>query len=157
MAELFTNPNTQNDIIDINLDSIRKKRIRINQDDSKILELDTTDLNIVDRFRKKYDEMVALVEDSFKNIATTEDSDVDKLGESITDVDTKMRRIIDEIFNSNVSELCASSGSMLDPINGKFRFEHIFEVLIPLYENDITNELRKLNTRVQKHTSKYIK
>lgn len=156
MGELFAN-NPTNEIVDISLESSRRKRIRIDKDDNRILELDTTDLNIVDRFQKKYNDLVVLIEESFRDISKSEDDDFSKLGESIANVDTEMRKIMDEIFNSNVSEICAPYGSMLDPISGKFRFEHILEALIPLYETDINLELKKLNTRVQKHTSKYIK
>jgi len=157
MAELFANNQNTNDVIDISLDSSKRKRFRIDKDDNRIIELDTTDLNIVDRFQKKYNELVTLIEESFRDLSKSEDPDFGNVGESIANVDAKMRQIMDEIFNSNISEICAPYGSMLDPINGKFRFEYIFETLIPLYENDINSELRKLNTRVQKHTSKYIK
>lgn len=160
MSELFTSNVNQeaNDIIDINIQASKRKRIRINQDDSKILELDTTDLSIVSRFQQKYQEMIKLVETCFSNMPVSEDGDdMEDIGTSLANVDTQMRKVIDEIFNSNVSEICAPTGSMLDPINGKFRFEHIFEALFALYETDINSELNKLNSRVQKHTSKYIK
>lgn len=153
MNQLINQP--ANDVIDINLEFTKKKRFRINKDDSKILELATTDLSIVDRFKTKFDEIIKVVEDGFKN--SSETTDMEDLASSIKSVDAKMRKLIDEIFDSNVSEICAPSGSMLDPINGEFRFEHIFNTLIPLYEGDITTELDKFNTRIQKHTSKYIK
>lgn len=165
MSQLITTNNNQ-EVVDINLEGSRRKRFRIDKDDNRILELDTTDLSIIDRFQKKYTEMVELIDSAFKNVSadaiTKEDGELDTeymdgvIG-SISDVNIKMREIIDQIFNSNVSEVCAPYGSMLDPINGKFRFEHIFDTLIPLYENDIDAEMKKMNARVQKHTSKYIK
>lgn len=165
MSQLITTNNNQ-EVVDINLEGSRRKRFRIDKDDNRILELDTTDLSIIDRFQKKYTEMVELIDSAFKNVSadaiTKEDGELDTeymdgvIG-SISDVNIKMRKIIDQIFNSNVSEVCAPYGSMLDPINGKFRFEHIFDTLIPLYENDIDAEMKKMNARVQKHTSKYIK
>lgn len=159
MSQLLTqNVNAAaNDIIDISFESARKKRFRIDKDDNRILELDTTDLTIVDRFKTKIDELIAVVDNGFKTTSTDNEEDIDNVIGSLKEVDKNMRTIIDEIFQSNVSEICAPTGSMLDPINGKFRFEHIFEVLIPLYENDINTELGKFNSRIQKHTSKYIK
>lgn len=165
MNQLIT-PNNQDELVDISLESSRRKRFRIDKDDNRILELDTTDLSIIDRFQKKYTEMIELIDNAFKNVSAdtmqTEDGEfntsyIDSIIGSISDVNMKMRQIIDQIFNSNVSEICAPYGSMLDPINGKFRFEHIFDTLIPLYENDITTEMDKINARVQKHTGKYIK
>lgn len=165
MSQLITTNNNQ-EVVDINLEGSRRKRFRIDKDDNRILELDTTDLSIIDRFQKKYNEMIELIDNAFKNVSTDavtkEDGEmdteyIDSVIGSISDVNIKMREIIDQIFNSNVSEVCAPFGSMLDPINGKFRFEHIFDTLIPLYENDIDAEMKKMNARVQKHTSKYIK
>jgi hypothetical protein len=68
-----------------------------------------------------------------------------------------MRDLMDYIFDSNVSEICAPSGSMYDPINGQFRFEHIINILAGLYETDIESELTSIAKRVQKHTNKYSK
>lgn len=166
MSQLIVPNNQTDDVVDISLQSSKRKRFRIDKDDNRILELDTTDLSIIDRFQKKYVEMLDLIDNAFKDVSA--DNLQDENGEmnteyvnnvigSITDVNLKMRELIDQIFNSNVSEVCAPYGSMLDPINGKFRFEHIFDTLIPLYENDIDTEMKKMNTRVQKHTSKYIK
>lgn len=164
--EVVNMPNNQDEVVDINLEGSRRKRFRIDKDNNRILELDTTYLSIIDRFQKKYQELIDLVDNAFKNVSVdamqNEDGEmnteyVDSVIGSITDVNIKMRGIIDQIFNSNVSEVCAPYGSMLDPINGKFRFEHIFDTLIPLYENDIDAEMKRMNARVQKHTSKYVK
>ena len=38
-----------------------------------------------------------------------------------------MRELIDFIFQANVSSVCADDGTMADPLNGQFRFEHIIE------------------------------
>ena len=62
---------------------------------------------------------------------------------------------MDYLFDSNVSGICAPSGSMYDPFNGKYRFEHIIEILAGLYETDVTAGLNKMSARVKKHTDKY--
>lgn len=154
----------ENDIIDISLESVRRKRFRIDKDDNRILELDTTDLSIVDRLQTAYDKLTEAVNNAFNNVDMSEPEDIDIKNEYVTNfvdslktADLDIRSIVDSIFNSNVSEICAPTGSMLDPINGKFRFEHIFDILIPLYETDIASEMTKFNARIQKHTSKYIK
>lgn len=154
----------ENDVIDISLESVRRKRFRIDKDDNRILELDTTDLTIVDRLQSAYDKLTEIINTAFKNdlpdaenIDNIKDEGVTSFIESFKAADTDIRAVMDSIFNSNVSEVCAPTGSMLDPINGKFRFEHIFDTLIPLYETDIASEMTKFNARIQKHTSKYIK
>lgn len=164
MAALITT-NSQQDVQDINFSAIRKKRFRIDGDDNRILELNTSDLNILTRLKETYPKLLELAQSTFKDLpeidSQSEDYDfltdnatgetIDKLKEA----DKKMRELVDYIFNSNVSELCADGGSMYDPIGGGFRFEHIISVLASLYESEISSEMGKVANRVKKHTSKY--
>ena len=157
----------KNDVIDISLSGIQKKRFRIDGDNDRILELNTSDLNLLSRLKDAYPKLVSLAEDAFKKWPeekeTTEDTDF-MTDENITatidilkDVDAEMRKLLDYIFDSNVSEVCAPSGSMYDPLNGKLRYEHIIECLTGLYEKDISAEMNKIAKRVNKHTDKYQK
>lgn len=152
-------------VTDISLGSIRKKRFRIDGDDSRILELNTSDLNILARLKEAYPKLIELADTAFKNLPELDSSakDYDFMTDEATseviaalkDADEKMRELVDYIFNSNVSELCAPDGSMYDPIDGQFRFEHIINTLAALYESDVSGEMNKLSSRVQKHTTKY--
>ena len=149
-----------NNIIDIDLSATRKKRIRVDGDDNRILELDTSDMNIVVRLRDGYEKLESLMKEiNDLQFSDTGDikTDITELGDAVEDIDTKMRNVLDEIFDSNVSEICAPSGSMYDMFNGEYRFEHILKALTPLYENNIDKEYEKMKKRVQKHTDKYVK
>ena len=155
----------QQDVTDISLSAVRKKRFRIDGDDSRIIELNTSDLNILARLKEAYPKLVALAEGAFKNLPEVDGTAEDynfatdeataTLVTTLTEADKKMRELIDYIFDSNVSELCAPSGSMYDPINGAFRFEHIISTLSALYEADISSEMGTIARRVKKHTDKY--
>ena len=155
----------QQDVTDISLSVVRKKRFRIDGDDSRIIELNTSDLNILARLKEAYPKLVALAEEAFKNLPEVDGTAEDynfatdeataTLVTTLTEADKKMRELIDYIFDSNVSELCAPSGSMYDPINGAFRFEHIISTLSALYEADISSEMGTIARRVKKHTDKY--
>lgn len=156
----------KSNVIDIDLSAIRKKRFRIDGDDNRILELNTSDLNIIPRLKEVYPKLEALAKDAMKDWPTESDvtPDTDKLSEDfetmasiLKKIDSEMRELIDYIFDSNVSEVCAPSGSMYDPIGGSFRFEHIVATLGNLYSQDINAEVDKIATRVHKHTDKYIK
>lgn len=152
-------------VTDISLDSIRKKRFRIDGDDTRVLELNTSDLNILARLKEAYPKLVELANNAFHNLPEIDSSGDnydfmtdEATSEVITKLETAdkdMRQLVDYIFNSNVSELCAPDGSMYDPINGKFRFEHIIDTLAALYETDVSGEMNKLANRVKKHTDKY--
>lgn len=156
-----------NDVVDISLSAIRKKRFRIDKDDNRILELNTSDLNILGRLRESYPKLLDLANSAFGDMpdidAENEDYDfltdenTTKTIETFSAADKEMRSLMDYIFDSNVSEMCAPSGSMYDPINGGFRFEHIIENLTPLYEADISGGLKDISNRVKKHTDKYVR
>lgn len=160
MAKKVATTNMQNDIVDINLSAIRKKRFRIDGDDNRILELNTSDLGVLSRIKEAYPKLQELNE---RAIQDWPNSDADHVGEEdyeavvnvLKGIDTEMRQLIDYIFNSNVSEVCAPDGTMYDPIDGQFRFEHIINCLVALYENNIDLEVKQISNRVRKYTDKY--
>ena len=157
--------NRQN-ITDIDLSVLERKKFRINGDDHRILAPNTSDLNIVSSLRNAYPKLMELTNDAVekwpKNIdgleeteLSPENKELNDVIDILADIDSKMRQLIDYIFDTNASEICVPEGSMYDPVGGMFRFEHIINSLGALYENDITSEMHKISTRVKKHTDKY--
>lgn len=162
MAENIVNP--QSNVIDINLGIIRKKRYRIDGDDNRILELNTSDLNILARLKETYPKLVDLANNAFKDLPEVDTSEnydfatdeaTANVINTLKDADAKMRELVDYIFDAPVSDVCAPSGSMYDPINSAFRFEHIIDTLAALYETNISSEMGNISKRVRKHTDKY--
>ena len=49
-----TKPKVEEEFIDVDLSVTKKKKIRINGDNNKIIELNTSDLNILERLSKQY-------------------------------------------------------------------------------------------------------
>lgn len=152
---------TNDNIIDIDLSATRKKRFRINGDNNRILELDTSDFSIIKRLNTIYPKLNKLMQEAAQVMSVDDGDDVSaeesiaKASDALTDIDNKMREYLDELFDTNVSEVCAPSGSMYDPFAGKFRYEHIIETLSSLYENNFNREFNLMRERVQKHTDKY--
>lgn len=149
-----------NGFVDIDLSATRKQKIRIDGDDNRILELDTADMNIVVRLRDGFEKLEKLI-DQITNLQVSDTgdikTDISEMGTVIEDIDKQMRNALDEIFDANVSEVCAPTGSMYDLFNGEYRFEHIINALTKLYENNLDKEYAKMKRRVQKHTDKYVK
>lgn len=141
----------KNDVIDIDLSVTKKKRFRIDKDNDRILELNTSDMTILSRLQDIYPKLEELGAK-----ATTLDMDEDGV-EILKEIDKELREHIDYIFDSNVSEICAPDGSMYDLFNGQFRFEHILNVLTTLYEDNIERESSQLLARMRTHTDKYVK
>ena len=144
-------PEVENDVIDIQMELPKKSRFRINGDSNKMLELNISDLGIIKRLEKGYEAL----QSEMSKVGELNPED-EKFTEKLEDIDKMMRDQIDYIFDSNVSEICASNGTMYDPWNGQVRFEHIIDTLLGLYEKNINDEYRKMKNRVRKHTDKYI-
>ena len=159
-----TSNNTEDDIQDINLSAIKKKRFRINGDSKKILELNTSDLGISARLSSAYERLNKHMEEVGATL-----SELPEDGDEITDekeeliqnklqeIDEKMKKEMDFIFDAPVSEICCDGGSMYDPFNGMFRFEHIIDALSKLYETNLNSEFANLRRRINTKTSKYTK
>ena len=151
------------DIVDIDLSAIKKKKFRINGDNTKILELNVSDMGILARLDEAYPKLMGL-QDKVANLAEMSDNaDADDreilstTASKLKEIDGSMREILDFIFQSNVSEVCGADGSMYDPIDGTFRYEHIISTLTKLYENNLNAEFDKMKKNISKHTAKYTK
>lgn len=142
--------NAVDDVIDLELEGAKRQRFRINGDPSAIIELNLSDLGIVERLEKG----IKQLEEQMSKIAQVEPDD-EELSKKLKEADTAMRECIDYIFDYPVSAVCAKYGTMYDPKDGKFRYEHILEGLTKLYNNNINEEYKKFQNRIKKHTAKY--
>lgn len=152
----------ENNVIDIDLSALRKKRIRIDGDDNKIIELNVSDMGVVNRLQEAYDRLISLAndynlkeEESEVNADGEDEDDTKAIVKTLTILDAEMRELVDYIFQANISEVCASDGTMADPINGQFRFEYIIEKFLAVYDKNFTDEFKKMSKNVKKHTNKY--
>lgn len=147
-------------VVDIDLSPIKKQSFRINGDNDKMLELNTSDMNIVVRLNKIYPKLQKLADEAVELSKTDMDNTeegLNKFATKLEEIDVKMSNLVDELFDANVSAVCKDGGSMYDPFNGTFRFEHIINTLANLYTNNFSKEFSQMKQRVKKHTSKYIK
>jgi len=150
-------------IIDLDINVASKKKFRINGDDSKILELNTSDIGIIARLGEaipKLEELQTNASHIFDGIDLEKeggitDEEMKQVAESLKAIDNGMRGLIDFIFDSNVSEVLASDGSMYDPFEGTYRFEYIIDKLVDLYDTNLKNEYDKINKQLSKYTDKY--
>ena len=143
--------NKQNEIIDLQIESVKKSRIRINGDNNSILELNLSDLNIAERLDKGYEKL----QNCISKIANM-DTEAEDLPKELHTIDQEMREIVDYIFDSNVSEVCCKSGTMFDLKDGVYKFESILEALTKLYSDNLNSEYKTMKKRVQQHTEKYM-
>ena len=140
----------EDDIIDIEIAPIKRKKFRLNGDNNKVIALNISDLNIATRLEKGWKELQNIAE-KVANVNVDEENFTDVLQE----YNQEMKDQIDYIFDSEVADKAADGGTMYDPYNGVLRYEHILDTLLKLYETNITKEFNAMKRRVTKHTEKY--
>lgn len=152
------------DVIDIDLSVTSKKKFRLNKDDSRIIELNVSDMNILSRMSETYPKLNALQEKASKMMdgisfedEDTLEQDMQTVADRLKAVDAEMRDLIDFMFDSDVSSKAAPDGSMYDPFNGSPRYEYIITVLMKQYETNLQAEYKKIESQLSKHTAKYTK
>ena len=138
----------------LNLSGLKKKRYTIDDDPNRVLELDTSDMSILDRVSEA---VPSLIESTKKVSEISDDATTEQTAEILKETDKILRDKIDWIFDSNVSEVCAPRGYMFDIINGELRFEIILTAIVSLYGENIEQETKKLVKRMKSHTDKYTK
>lgn len=118
--------------------------------------MNTSDLSIIHRIEDTVQKLNDLTKEAGKvaSEADTEDG-LTRMSEALKDIDTRMRELVDYIFDYPVADKCVDGGSMYDPFNGKFRWEYILDKLMRLYEDNLKSEYKKMQNRMAKHTAKY--
>lgn len=147
----------------LDLSALSKRRVIIDGDENRVLMLNVSDMNVIVRLKDKYQELADLEEEALNNLSKKSKGDIkediENAANTLDDINQKMRSIMDYIFDADVSDKCAPFGNMFDFINGKARYEHIFDALVQLYDDNIKSETKKVEKRINenKHTQKYVK
>lgn len=162
ISEPISAPANEPEIQDVDLGFVEKRKFRIGGDYNRILELNVSDMNIYSRFTKAYPQLQELSDDATKKVSsisveTDDDEALKQVSDILEEIDNKMRDLVDYIFDTNASEVCAPSGNMFDPVNGSFRFEHIISTLSKLYLTGFEDEVEKFKKKTAKYTNKYTK
>ena len=142
-------------VVNLDLSETARTKIWVNGDNTKILELNLTDMGVMGRLQNSYpklDELMAEV----KYLASADVSDEDIVA-TFKKIDKQMREIVDNIFDYPVCDVCCDGGSMYDPVGGQLRFEYIIDRISKLYETSLNDEFKKMQAKMKTHTAKYTK
>lgn len=153
-------PNPEVADMDLSFEETRRKRIRIDGDDSRIVELNLSDMGIFERLdesenkiqnlENKYHEAVESLQE-----LSSEDEKFDYMIDTISKLDEELKNIFIYIFNTPTIKHCVPDGTMFDVYNGVPRYEIILAKFLPLYTNNYNREMKKLDKNVAKLTAKY--
>ena len=165
MIENPTFNTVNNEIIDLDLSVTKKKKFRFDKDDKRVVEVNTSDMNLMQRVNVAYPKLQALQDKASKLTEGLSIDDTSTEADAITDlatmadrlsaVDAEMRELIDYMFDAPVSAAAAPDGSMYDPFGGSFRYEHIIAIMMKQYEDNLQSEFKQMEKQLKKHTDKY--
>lgn len=159
-------PAVTDDVIDIDIAAIKRTRFRINGDNSKIIELNLSDMNIGNRLEQAYNTLNTLMDEVVKTIPEDVEDETSRQAalEALDKLNVLMEEQVDYIFDYPVSKIFEDGGTMWDPEGGMFRYEHIIDRLAKLYENKLSAEFTAMRNRLnstmetkRKAVSKYHK
>lgn len=125
-----------------------KKKFTIDGDENKVIYLDPSDMGILPRI-KQYGADAEVILGKLKDV--TEGELIDKMNE----VDKELREAVNTLFDYDVCSVCVPKGTLLDAINGQFKFEIIVDGLSKVYADTITAEMQAVTKKMSEHTKKY--
>lgn len=127
------------------------KEFYINGDESRIIRIDTTDVNLgmrIDNCRKELRKLAKKYETLAKTGKVEE-----KPFDIIDEYDKEVRNKIDEMFDSPVSEIAFGKTNCLSVCGGNMLFENFLNAILPEIEKDISEEQKISQKRINKYTS----
>lgn len=122
------------------------KEYSINGDTSRILRVNTTDINILTRLDKAETELMKIAS-QYENIGEKITVEV------ITDLDTKVREQVDYIFDGKVSDIIFGNTNCISVAGGQPIFMNFLDVILPVIKSDIAEEQEKSEKKISKYTS----
>lgn len=123
------------------------KEYSINGDESRILRINTSDMNIITRMNKAEKELQKIADKC--NSATA-----DNAIETLSYLDNEVRKQINYVFDGDVSDIIFGNTNCISIAGGKPIFENFLEAVLPVIKEDISTEQKKIERKVSKYTSK---
>lgn len=142
------------EIKEVTILGAKKSPFRI-KDTNNIIYLNVSDMGLYGRLKVGYERLIKMMEEIAEIGSKIDELSVEESAKLLDEYDVKMRAEVDFIFGSPVADACCADGTMWDPYQGMFRFEHIIDALCGLYENNMSMEFMKLRSRVNSKVSQY--
>ena len=139
--------------ISINFDEGYKEYL-INDDENRVIRVDTADYGILTRAHKANDAIQARVKDF--------DIDIGADGRALTDDDTAIAEVealeafiraqVDYIFDAPVSGVAFGNKNALSTRKGVMLYERFINAIMPIIEKDLEAENKASQARVDRYT-----
>lgn len=124
------------------------KSYMINNDESKIIRVNISDLNIEKRFEDTKNKIFAEI-DRIKELNTTP--------ETLAQVDETIRGYLNYIFGSDICTAAFDGVNILSPVSsGKLLIESFLDAFLPMISEDIKSISIQQKKSIEDKTAKYI-
>lgn len=114
------------------------KEFAINNDESRILRFNPTDLALFEKIKKELSEVQKFDDD-------TDDVEADR----------KLRETIDKIFYEGASVIIFKDQNVLTTVNGVTIFERFFKALLNIMKPYVEKEARKTAEKIEKYRKQH--
>lgn len=114
------------------------KEFAINNDESRILRFNPTDLALFEKIKKELSEVQKFDDD-------TDDVEADRM----------LRETIDKIFYEGASVIIFKDQNVLTTVNGVTIFERFFKALLNIMKPYVEKEARKTAEKIEKYRKQH--
>lgn len=131
------------------------KEFSINNDPNKVIRFNPADFGIIERINNAYKE-IEKVQNEVPDIELNNDgSPVDMLSnaaEVVSKVSNTIKKQIDYIFDSPVSDVVFGNQSPLSMVKGVPYYERFLNAVVPIIEKEVKAEQEASRKRIEKYT-----
>lgn len=118
-----------------------------------VVSVNVTDFNIIDRIVKAKEEISKLVERVQTDISSAQT--IEEKGRIMAEIDAAIKRELDYMFDSNVSETVFGNKSCLSVCGGQLLITNFIAGIIPVIEKDISKARKESQDRTGKYLNGY--
>lgn len=136
---------------------IRTKTFTIDNDPNRVIEIDPSDIGVVGRLDDAIPQIEGIINEFVDAGKKLSEEGATGFGETLRDLDCRLRDVINSIFDYDVCSVCVPKGTLFDVVtdSDQFKFEIIIKGISQVYETTISDDLVRVQNRITAHTQKY--
>lgn len=122
------------------------KEFAINNDESRILRFNPSDIGLVDRIKNELEKIDVYAKD---NLGDKENFDL------AIELDKQLREHVDQMFYEGASQVIFADQNVMTTVNGMTIFERFFRSLLNTMEPYVKKEGRKSKEKIEKYRKQH--
>ncbi|WP_455715332.1 hypothetical protein [Anaerosporobacter sp.] len=117
-----------------------------------VITIYPNDINIGKRIEVAEKNIITLVNEA-EVLANDESKNEEDIIKSIYELDVKVKKELDTMFNSDVSETVFKGLNCFNLNNGKYFIERFLEMILPVITKELEASAKASNSRINKYSS----